>query len=133
MSPLTYFILSRQDLDELIMRGQDNSIFSKCQIAHSETLGSEANPLDAQLRLEEYEDYLQVLAAKHFLIITRLDRDKIGDTRYDELQFENMYARDFGTKQMMKEMDFDIILKSCKQRIEFQQTIEEIKMQETRQ
>lgn len=31
---------------------------------------------------------------------------------------------------MQKEMDFDIILNSCKQRIDFQQAIEEMKIEE---
>jgi len=43
-----------------------------------------------------------------------------------------MYARELGTKQMMKEMDFDIIINSCQKRIEFQQAIEEIKIEQSR-
>lgn len=60
------------------MRGQDKGIFTKCEIGFSETL-QDISPLEAKLKNEEYDDYLQCLAAKHYLIISRIDRESIGD------------------------------------------------------
>lgn len=61
-------MLSRFDLDELIMLGQKKDIFAKCQVVFGETM-QDASPFEAQLKHEEYDDYLQILAAKHYLTI----------------------------------------------------------------
>ena len=57
----------------------------------------------------------------------------IGEEVYENLMHETMFTRenDIGTMQMRKELDFDIILKCCKKRIEFQVVISQIKAGQT--
>ena len=74
-----------------------------------------------------------MIAKKNFLDIIIVDRELVGDEVYEELQLESLYARELGTKQMMKERDFDIILNSCKQRVEFQKCLIEFERQEQNQ
>ena len=75
---LVSFVMSKTDLDQMIIRGQEQNVFQKCRIALTDTM-VDCNSTDARLLQEEYEDYLQCLAQKHFLEIVRLDRETIGD------------------------------------------------------
>ena len=105
----------------MLLRGQSKSIFTL----------AEGNGVDeTALSAEQYEQRLQEVAAQNYLGIKIIDRETVGDEIYEALQLESLYARELGTKQMMKERDFDVILNLCKQRQEFQKCLVELQKQD---
>lgn len=78
---------------------------------------------EAKMFDEELQDYIQLIAAQHSLVISQIIPDMLSPEILEHLLFENMETREhmIGTNQMRKEMDFDIILNCCKQRTLFKQ------------
>jgi hypothetical protein len=97
--------MSKTDLDQMLLRGQSKSIFKLAE-------GNGLNEIAPGA--EQYEQQLQEVAAQNYLGVKLIDRETVGDEIYEALQLESLYARELGTKQMMKERDFDIILNVCK-------------------
>ena len=123
--------MSKTDLDQMILRGQEKMIFE----SHIKNGQQEESKTEGQeiFTIENYDQYVQKLAEMSYLEIRLVDRKLVGDEVYEELQLESLYARELGTKQMMKERDFDIILNVCKQRVEFQKCLVELERQEKNQ
>ena len=103
-------------------------IFDK-EIANDQEESKTIEPLT----MTNYDQYVAKLAEQSYLQILMVTRKLVGDEVYEELQLESLYARELGTKQMMKERDFDIILNVCKQRVQFQKCLVELETQEKNQ
>mmetsp|Transcript_32992 Transcript_32992/g.50505 ORF Transcript_32992/g.50505 Transcript_32992/m.50505 type:complete len:155 (+) Transcript_32992:2972-3436(+) len=90
-------IMSRQDLEMLILRGFDFGIFEvpedrKTRINHASSLrGSNrfSSSRRSELDIEVDDDVIKKIAEDHFATIRQVGREDIGDELYEQLILQN--------------------------------------------
>jgi hypothetical protein len=103
-------------------------IFQKTNPIYPEKVSSTDNQSsnDSEHRLECYEinsDVVREIGILHCARIYQVGKEDIGEELYDALMIENFYSQDLEERQLMKEIDFDVILKIFKRRQLFNQYI----------